>query len=182
MTKEKFLYEMKRRVARMAATGSALRNTGAKGVVGLARTFLESLELSDFTKGDFPAVLDEKTERLCDVFREVLPPDKGECWGLARKALNLFLRDAFYNRFLYEKFGLESIAQELETPLDGDADSGLRRHHREKHGTALPKWPRLKGKREAYEAHRNAAKEFAKDHCGGFAPVHADLLLYNAKG
>ena len=40
---------------------------------------------------------------------------------------------------------------------------------------------RLGGEKADYEAHRNAAKEFAEDKCGHFEAVHADLLLYRAE-
>jgi len=148
-------------------------------MVTCARGFLEKLDLADFTRGAFAEVLDVKTNELRAAFLTKLPAD-AECWGLARKVLNLYLRDAYYNRFLCEHYRLNEIAAELETPLDGDADKVLRRYFWANQRRALPTWPRLKGEKEDYQAHRDAAKEFAEYHCGEFYPVHADLLLYNA--
>jgi hypothetical protein len=44
----------------------------------------------------------------------------------ARKALNIFLRDVFYNHYLREEYGFGRLEQWLELPLDMDAARGLR--------------------------------------------------------
>lgn len=39
-------------------------------------------------------------------------------WGAGRKALNLFLRDCLYNRYLSAEHGLDCIQKWVEIPLD----------------------------------------------------------------
>ncbi|MBT3272876.1 MAG: hypothetical protein HN368_06965 [Spirochaetales bacterium] len=46
--------------------------------------------------------MDNTTEHLLDVFSLTVRP-----WGTARKAVNLFLRDVLYNRYLCSKFKID---------------------------------------------------------------------------
>ena len=80
--------------ARAAISSSSMRGAGNTGVVTAARTHLGRLDLCPFgTRDDarFRAELNSATTRL----RAVLPED-ARCWGLARKALNIFLRKCLY--------------------------------------------------------------------------------------
>lgn len=92
------------RVAVIAIGPSTARRQGTAGVVASAQRFLATLSLAPFASSDsdgFRTALDEATERLRDSFPEV-----AKSWGLARKCLNIFLRDAFYNHYLREHYGL----------------------------------------------------------------------------
>ena len=48
-------------------------------------------------------------------------------WGFARKGLNIFLRDCFYNRYIHDHYGLQAIEPFLEVPLDGRVMEKIRR-------------------------------------------------------
>ena len=62
--------------------------------------------------------------------------------GIARKAINLFLRDAFYNRYLFDRFKLEKIEYFLEILLDRIVAKGLREEY--KRDRSLTPWLGLK--------------------------------------
>ena len=46
-------------------------------------------------------------------------------WGAARKAVNLFLRDALCNRYLAEEFNLKKAEAWMEIPLDSAVARGI---------------------------------------------------------
>jgi hypothetical protein len=113
--------------------------------------------------------LDRQTEALLDT----LPID-GRPWGAARKALNLFLRDSLYNRYLSDHFNLQQIEAWLEIPLDSAVARGLQS------GTGrgvLPRWPGLKHLDPSVStSYQNAAAEHAR--VLGIARVHLDMYLW----
>ncbi len=128
-----------RHLSQLAANGSSLRNQGAPGVVGAARTFLEGVDLGSFVASDsngFAGLLDQTTDQLCSSF-----PEGARNWGAARKVLNLFLRDCLYNTYVAEAYGLLRIRTWLEVPLDSQVARGLLTSPL---GNQLPEWPGLK--------------------------------------
>jgi hypothetical protein len=69
----------------------------------------------------YQAALDNWTDQLKLVF-----PEGGRYWGVARKCLNIFMRDASYNAHLCEKYPrLKHLEQVLEVPLDSYTAKGL---------------------------------------------------------
>lgn len=85
-------------VAIVAISPSTVRGQGAKGVVAAARDFLKVLPLDPFSAGGeagFVSVLERSTMDLISTL-----PAGAKSWGLARKCVNIFLRDAFYNFYL----------------------------------------------------------------------------------
>lgn len=83
------------RTAEFSIGASTLRNQGAKGVVARARALLKDLDLRLYScksRGAFRRQLDTDTEWI----RRRLPSGARH-WGTARKALNIFLRDARYS-------------------------------------------------------------------------------------
>ena len=114
---------MQQRVAEVAVGPSTVRNQGATGVAGAARTFRSRLAPGRFgtrRASGFRSALDRATEDL----RRSLPRGARH-WGLARNVLNLFLRDAHYNRVLCGVHGLGSSAEWMEVPLDRMVAEGL---------------------------------------------------------
>jgi hypothetical protein len=74
-------------------------------VVPVARTFLEQLPLRRFGTSQsaaFCSHLDRATEELLSGL-----PDGARHWGLARKLLNIFLRDALYTGYLADEYSLQ---------------------------------------------------------------------------
>ena len=111
-------------VARCAITPSAARRQGAAGVVQAARSFLAQLDLQLFgnpNPGLFSKALEAETGRLGSSL-----PKLARSWGLSRKLLNIFLRDALYNRHLSAHYGLGSTEHLLELPLDSITGRWLR--------------------------------------------------------
>jgi hypothetical protein len=114
--KRDFIRAMQVHTARRAIGPSTLRRQGARGAVKAARRFLGKLELKPFGVGRaelFSSRLDAATTQL----QRVLPRG-ARGWGTARKALNIFLRDATYNNFLRARFSLHRAESLLEIPLD----------------------------------------------------------------
>lgn len=132
---------MQARVALMAIGRSTLRNQGAPGVVAVARRYLRDLELLEFKvpkRTQFEKVLDGHTRSLMTRF----PSGANTSWGGARKALNIFLRDVLYSRFLSDHFRIGHLEPWLELPLDGDTYKGRVEDSAPKR---LPDWPGVKG-------------------------------------
>jgi len=57
-------------------------------------------------------------------------------WGLARKCVNIFLRDSLYNWHLCRHYKLRRAERWMEIPID----SLVAKRLREDFGAAVPKW------------------------------------------
>ena len=134
-----FLRDMQRYVARTAVTASAARGQGAPGLVESARGFLGSMSLGPFgtrSEKTFRAALNRQTTRMV----EVLPP-QGRSWGIARKLLNIFLRNALYTTYLRDRYHLAEAERWFEVPMDAIV---ARRIRAEMPDVALPRWSGVK--------------------------------------
>ena len=130
---------IQKHVAVFAIGPATVRGQGARGVVAAAREFLAELPLRSFarsTEASFRRSLDSATEDLALSF-----PKPARSWGLARKCLNIFLRDAFYNSHLAPRFHLELAKPFYEVPLDGVVARALINLAEPK---TLPVWPGVK--------------------------------------
>ncbi len=84
-----------------------MRNQGASGIVDIARDyFYQSISLDDYldklsSPDRFAKFLDDHTHKLLNAF-----PADGKSWGAARKGLNLFFREAVYNKFISDHYKL----------------------------------------------------------------------------
>jgi hypothetical protein len=169
---DQFYRDMQKYIAVTTIGPSALRNQGSKGVIKAAQKHLAAIDLGVFQAGDeaaFLRVLDDHTEKL----RCALPRD-AQNWGAARKALNLFLRDICYNRFLCEKHGLASAEEWMEIPLDSLIAASLKRKGTKGH---LPHWPGLNGLTpEVSSKFQVFAKQVAS--AQGISRVHLDMRLW----
>ena len=162
-------------VSELSANASTLRGRPA-GTVKRVRRFLRTLNLERYAVDDKAAFLrrlDHDTESL----RKVLPQRQ---WGVARKSLNLFLRDVLYNHYLRRHFGLRRIESWLEIPLDsysmkGMAADPVNRHRR----SPLRPIPIKDLTREVNCRFQRAAREIAARI--GTQPVHLDLRYFRAK-
>lgn len=165
-----FIYDLLRKTAISAVGASAFRGQG-KGAVGRMRRGLEKLDLSGVRKlskeTTFRNWLDEKTDELAK---------RGKVrWGTARKALNLFLRDCLYSRYLCPRFGFKKVERWMEIPLDSVIAKELKR--RSGRRTLLPPWKGLKGlRREDSRRFQDFARELARDE--GMARVHLDVGMW----
>ncbi len=119
------------------------------------RIHLSKLSLADFavtSPGAFKKRLDQETHRLQAAL------DGAGSFGLARKLLNIFLRDALYTTYVAEWFQLEKTEHLLEIPLDGIVAKKLR----ESDPRNLPRWLGVKHLTpEASAAYQEAAAKCA---------------------
>jgi hypothetical protein len=169
---ERFINVMQHSVAVFAIGPSSLRNQGAPGIIDAARNFLSVLDLTYFnfeSREDFESRLNKTTDCLLKAL-----PEKAQNWGAARKAINLFLKDALYNYYLSREYDLRNIESYLEIPLDSAIARGLRKEG--KRGE-LPIWPGLK---KLTPPISSRFQSFAEDLAGkrGLARVHLDMYLW----
>lgn len=126
-----------RRIAEIAITASLARNQGFAGAVETLRRFAAKIDLSEFalqqTEPDFLRLLDKRTAELqqalkdCSAEKADARADDPDLWGLARKALNVFLCEAFFHRILHQYYGLQTLGPWLEVPLDSQTYTAIRR-------------------------------------------------------
>lgn len=172
---DQFYRDMQKYIAVTTIGPSALRNQGSKGVIKAAQKHLADIDLQVFRAKDeaaFLRVLDDQTE----ILRCALPRE-AQNWGAARKALNLFLRDICYNRFLCERHGLALAEGWMEIPLDSLIAASLKRK-----GTRgqLPRWPGLNGLTpEVSSKFQALAKRVAS--AEGISRVHLDMRLWTVE-
>ena len=173
MNQARFLRAIRSRAARIAAASSAARGRGNVGVVRAARKYLRKMDLSGFGTDDaalFSVALDTRTERL----RRRLPRG-AQHWGLARKLLNIYLRDCFYCTYLNTEFHLGRAEALFEVPLDSITAHGLKLvAGRGK----LPVWPRVRHlSPDVSETFQRFATDLARrEH---IAPVHLDAVYWS---
>ena len=139
MNQREFQRMQQSRIARGAVGATAVRGRGNAGTVRAARAFLRRVNLRTFSTArptKFAAALNRSTDAL----RAALPVTARH-WGVARKVLNLFLRDCLYNKYLNEAYSLDRASHLLELPLDSYTGSAL--VDLAPRGT-LPRWPGVK--------------------------------------
>ena len=171
MKPKDFIKTLQRKVAFTAVGPSALRGQG-KGVLRTSQDFLAQMSLTRVPKSSakrYQLWLDRQTESLLNIL-----PIKNRPWGAARKAINLFLRDALYNKYLSKQFKLQSIETWLEVPLDSAVAKGLKLNSNR---GELPRWPGLKNlKPNISECFQVFASKQAI--LKGIARVHLDMYLW----
>lgn len=136
LARTEFLQAIQSRVARISTGASATRGRGNVGASASARRLLVKLPLRDFGTRSalkFQQALDFHTRRL----QRALPA-KARHWGLARKLLNIFLRDSLYTSYLRDAYGLDRAEAHFEIPLDSITAAHLRA---EAGRGVLPRWP-----------------------------------------
>ncbi|HYV24391.1 MAG TPA: hypothetical protein VE969_04070 [Pyrinomonadaceae bacterium] len=116
MKDKEFIRAIQSRTARVAVSASSVRGAGGKGVVRAARDFLRQLDLSRFAVRD-PNAFSNELDRATKELRSALPRG-AQHWGVARKVLNIFLRDCCYTSYLASRFRLDGAAPLMELPLD----------------------------------------------------------------
>ena len=170
---DNFCADMQRYIATTTIGPSALRNQGSPGVISKAQRFLSKLDVAKFAVNDeesFLRVLNSATDQL----QHGLPADS-QHWGAARKALNLFLRDVCYNRFICLRHPPLAILEPwLEIPLDNLVATALKKHAGR---GGLPKWPGLKRLTSVVsQKFQSEAKKWANSE--GVSRVHLDMRIW----
>lgn len=168
MPDREFLQAVKSRAARAAVGASTVRGSPA-GTASAARDFLCHCDLTRFIVPlwRFPKVLNRETRALLRAL-----PEKAR-WGVARKVLNIFLRDCLYTVYLDEAYGLRKLESVLELPLDKYTATGLRAM-----APDLPEWTTVKGLTPSLNrVYQRRAAEVAAQR--NFARVHLDAMLWS---
>lgn len=174
MTEQQLITGIHKKLAIDSVGASTVRGQGVSGIVDSARAYLGNIDLIAFSVQDadvFRGVLDRETELL----RKSLP-QRAQTWGIARKCLNIFLREAFYNAYLREYYHLTIAEEWYEIPLDNVVAKKLRRRARLL-GQKLPQWNTIKSldvsTSDAYQAF---ALEVSQNM--GIARVHLDTFFW----
>lgn len=150
-----------------------MRGKGNGGASEAARAALRQIDLAAFVTADdtkFRRRLDAETLRL-----QSRLPSGAQHWGLARKVLNIYLRDCFYTRYLYDAFGLQSVEPHLEVPLDRYVAAKLK----EARPRQLPPWRGVRHVSPAESAVFQAAAQQEAEKIG-LARVHLDAFYWSA--
>ncbi len=165
-----FIEVIQCRTARVAVSASATRGQRAPGLVAEARGFLGDLPLRPFAVSQpdsFRSALDEATRKLAAAL-----PVRGRSGGLARKLLNIFLRDALYTVYLRSYFHLDRSEDFYELPLDSITAKYL---HLELPNGGLPRWkgvkhltPAVSGQYQAAAARAAASRWIARVHLDAY--------------
>jgi hypothetical protein len=160
-------------VARATLGPSALRRQGI-GVANAARPFFATLSLAPFATRSPPAFA-RQLNFSTDALTQAFPAGSGS-WGLARKLLNIFLREALYNHYLAAHYGLHVAERLFEVPLDSITGGHIYRLSR---GT-LRSWPGVKHLTPELNASYQAV---ATQHASGrfIARVHLDAIWWGAR-
>ena len=113
--KREFIAAVQRHVARVSIVPSAVRGQRSPGLAAAARDFLCVMSLAPLLRAmqSFASQLDTAAAEL-----EVALPKAGRSWGIARKALNIFFRNALYTSYLNDRFVLARAEHFYEVPLD----------------------------------------------------------------
>lgn len=168
------LAAIQRKVAVSSIPASALRGQRTPGLTRIVRDHLSALPLRQFsvsTASLFSARLNATTDELLTSL-----PRKVRRWGVARKAMNLFLRDAFYNQFLAAHYRLNKAAAFYELPLDSITALAVDDHDDE---WDLPRWRGLLHlPPEASSTYQLAASDMAAEF--GCVRAHLDAFIWAA--
>lgn len=169
------LKALQTRATRVAITASTARSQ-VRGTVAATRAYFDAMPLEDFrvtSESAFRRVLDRHTLGL----KRRLPRG-GRHWGVARKFLNIFLRDVVYTTHLVDGYRLRRIEPWLELPLDSITAKrlvamcdGVR---------TLPKWPNLRRVTRKQSADYQAAATWAAQGYG-VDRVHLDAFFWGVR-
>jgi hypothetical protein len=166
---------MQKRVANGAVGPSTIRGMAPAGTAEIIKDYLQKVKISSFradSESGFTRKLDAATEKLL----AALPPD-AKHWGMARKCVNIFLRDCLYNRYLCNYYKLQHMEEWLEIPLDSHVGKGLILHCQ---NLDLPPWGRVISlSREHSRHYQQAALSLAKEK--GVARIHLDDWLHRGE-
>ena len=151
-----------------------MRGRGSKGAVRAGRDFLNILSLARFGTSDskkFRSALGTATLELKEAF-----PRGSQHWGLARKGLNIFLRDCLYTVYLRDAHSLHLAERYFEVPLDSFSGRALF-----KVGAGrVPRWRTVRGLGpESSDEYQAVASGYADSK--GIARVHLDVFWWGSR-
>ena len=166
---------MQKRAANGAVGASTIRGMAPAGTAKVIKDYLRGMDIKFVkarTESDFEKNLDVITDGLLKAL-----PHGSKHWGMARKCVNIFLRNCLYNRYLCSHYKLEPLEEWLEIPLDSHVGKGLIAHAEK---GSLPKWEKVIAlTREQSNQYQQAARDLAKKK--RVCRVHLDDWLYRGE-
>ncbi|MGB9429523.1 MAG: hypothetical protein WCC11_06550 [Gammaproteobacteria bacterium] len=179
MPNKKLIKLAQKRIANISISASAARGM-RPNTIGKARKYLIHLKLSTFSnvqnENVFIKILNHRTNYL----RNKLPKN-GRKWGSARKFLNIFLEECFYNRYICKEYGLGRLRRWLEVPLDRQVTAKLKKEQRRQRAKELPRWKGVIHLQPAdNKRFQDFAKQVAQKKGKGVARVHLDLFYWRS--
>jgi hypothetical protein len=142
-------------------------------VAKCAREFASALPLRRLVTKE-PAVFRRRLDEATKGLQKELPRG-ARSWGLARKLLNIFIRDCVYVAYLRSAYGLHRIERFCEVPPDSITAKEIRRKARD-----LPRWPGVKHLTpEISDQYQQEAEREAKRR--KIARVHLDAYWWGAR-
>ena len=168
---------MQKRAVNSAIGASTIRRMAPAGTAEIIKEYLRGVDIKSVrarSQSGFAKNLDAITDGLIKTL-----PVGSKHWGMARKCVNIFLRNCLYNRYLCSHYKLEQVERWLEVPLDSHVGNGLRIAYKEMEGT-LPRWNKVISlTHEQSDQYQQAASELAKKK--GVCRVHLDDWLYRGE-
>ena len=138
---DQFLQLLKRREESSAVTPSALRNMASPGTTDKLRAALASgVNLRRLARCQTVTAYRRALDLTTDKVRASLPK-RDRHWGMVRKILNIYLRNALYNAYLSNAYDLARIDTFMEVPLDSHVAKWLKSQSEGQH---LPRWKTVK--------------------------------------
>jgi len=169
-----FLEALQAKTARTTITSSSMRGPGCVQAIEHARAFAGRVVLRRFScrsRAAFIKQLDEATAELLSMM-----PRPHCYWGLARKGINIFLRECLYTAYLRDAARLSKSEHFFELPLDSFTGKALRATDRK-----LPRWDTVRRLTPSLSAQfQDAATLEGKRR--GIARVHLDVFWWGHRG
>ena len=172
VSRRRLLEAIQHRVARVAIGASATRGQRVPGIVARGRDYAGQVHLARFAARD-AGKFSRELDRVTSDCQRALPRG-ARSWGLARKLMNIFIRDCLYNWYLRRAYGLGKAERFLEISLDSITATRLREE-----APDLPRWPGVKWlDRATSTAYQAAGQGIAARR--KIARVHLDAMWWGA--
>lgn len=172
-----YLKSLQKKIATEVFGPGTLRSLPS-GTKDLLKKYLRDIDLKAIptTESEYSIWLNSETIKLemaCRMQTAQLETDYRMSWGHARKAMNIFMRDVLYSRYLHvELCKSNQIEAWLEIPVDSFVANGLR-----KKDSSLPKWKSLtKLGKDDHSMYQKFAQSYAKKE--NTKRVHLDLVFF----
>ncbi len=146
------------------------------------REYLGGMDFNQFrlimNEADYSNIIDEHTKNLVDKLYLIIDhsKEKTALWGIARKCLNIFMRNACYNRFIYEKYQLSHLMPFLEVPLDSYVGKKLDSHNKNTKWTTITAINKVTN-----DNYQSVATDMAKNEYSFNHRIHLDLIAWRAE-
>ena len=151
-----------------------MRGRGNAGVVQAGREVLCHVDLAEFgaaRAARFRDALDRTTDELVQAF-----PRSARHWGLARKGLNIFLRECLYTVYIRDAHRLDRAEEYFEVPLDSLSGRAIWLAS----DRSVPRWQTVRGLGvKTSDEYQAAASRIARGY--RVARVHLDALWWGQR-